>query len=158
MTGTPMTPELRAEVVRRLADRTPAYRVAKDLQIGVERVRNVRDEERIPRCRPGQAIQARSEPVRWDDLDNEDGDPTQVRPHRIPVGQWCVERPNQARWLEMCDKASDVEAVVLRDAMCRVLGLKLSATTPEIYGALAAERRYADDLAAAYIQARGRGW
>ncbi len=148
----------RAEVGRRLASGAAAYRVAQEMQMPATTVRRIRDELRIPALVPGTDRLAKPEAVRWDDPPEVDGDPTEANPHRYPVGHWCVERPHQARWLEMCDKASPVESVVLRDAMCRVLGLKLAATTPEIYAALAAERRYADDLARLYIQVRGRGW
>lgn len=151
-------PTVRAEIGRRLNDGASVYRVSKDLELHIAVVRAVRDDLGIPAGQQGNHRLAVPEPVRWDDTDEEDGDPKDAEPRRYPVGQWCVERPNQAKWLEMCDKASDVESVVLRDAMCRVLGLRLSATTPEIYAALASERRFADELAALYIQVRGRGW
>lgn len=151
-------PRVRAEIGRRLNNGDSVYRVSKDLDLHIGIVRAARDDLGLPAGMQGNHRLATPGPVRWDDTDEVDGDPLEAEPHRIPVGQWCVERPNQAKWLEMCDKASDVESVVLRDAMCRVLGLKLSATTPEIYAALAGERRFAEDLAAAYIQVRGRGW
>lgn len=157
MTGMRMAPEVRKEIERRLLDGAPVTRIAKDMGIWADNVRAIRDDIGVPSHRSGNRTPARSEPVRWDDTDIEDGDPRTVNPQRIPVGQWCIDRPNQARWVEMVNSAGDIELVYLRDAMCTVLGLRLGATSPEIEAALKAEHRLADDLAALYIKARGYG-
>lgn len=152
-----MDPATRKEVIRRLTDGAAVARVAKDLHVGTDSVRAIRDDLGIKPLRNGWRRQPEPAPVPPVEPDEVDGDPVQATPHRIPAGLWCVERPNQRQWLAMVAAANGVEAVALRHAMCRVLGLPLGAADVDIEAALTAEHRLADELAAAYIEVRGRG-
>ena len=157
MTAPKMDPEVREEIIRRLLDGAPVSRIAQNMRLDPGKVRAIRNEQRIPARRPGGDLPAQSKPVRWDDTDEQDGDPVEARPHRIPVGLWCIERPNQAQWMALVKAAHGVEREALRLAMTWVLGLSLNATDDEIATALVAERRTAEDLAGLYVKARGYG-
>lgn len=157
MTASKLDPEIRAEIVRRLTAGDPVSRIAQEMHVGPWRVRAIRDEQRITPLRTGKSTLARPEPVRWDDLDEEDGDPRTANPQRIPVGLWCIERPNQRQWEALLDAAGPVELEALRLAMTWVLGLSLNATEYAIGRALTRERRAAEELAGLYLKARGYG-
>lgn len=153
MTAPKMSPQTRAEIVRQLNDGIPVYRVAREVGVWVDSVRAIRDEEGVPKLRGGNQRLARPEPVRFDDPEEVDGAPAQADPHRIPVGLWCAERPNQARWMELVTTAEGVGLQALRVAMTWVLGLPHTATDDQIGEALTAERRTADELASLYLAA-----
>lgn len=157
MTGSRMARETRDEIVRRLNDGAPVYRIAQDMNVWVDSVRAIRNEHGIPARRAGSNLPAKSKPVLVVDPDEDDGDPKTATPLRIPVGQWCIERPNQAQWRALIDAATGVELVALRLAMCWVLDLPLGASDEQIGITLTNERRTAEDLAGLYMKARGYG-
>lgn len=155
MPGVRMNQATRDEVARRLRNGDPVYRVAKDMNLWADSVRALRNELGIPPRRAGGSTPAKSKPVVVIETDEEDGDPASANPQRIPVGQWCIERPNQAQWLALVDAANGIELVALRLAMCWVLDLPLGASDVRIGKALTEERRTAEELAGLYIKARG---
>lgn len=158
MTTAPrLDPKVRAEIVRRLLDDEPAYRVAKEVGVWPNTVRAIRDEQKIPPKRAGSNLPSKPKPVIVDDPAEVDGDPKTATPRRIPPGQWCIERPNQAQWMAMLAAASRVERTALRIVMCWVLDLPATATDIQLEDALRAERRTAEELAGLYIKARGYG-
>lgn len=76
-----------------------------------------------------------------------------------PVGyDLHAEKPHQQQWLAMLAAASRYEVVNLRHAICRVLGLPLSASDVTIDDAVRADRRLAEDLAGQYMAARAGKW
>lgn len=96
------------------------------------------------------------QPVRAirDELDTEEPLP-RVPPWTPPPGYDLYgERPMQQRWLALLAAAGPVELVELRQAVCRVLELRLGASDDEIVQAAMADRRTAEELATLYLYAR----
>ena len=61
------------------------------------------------------------------------------------------ERPHQGRWLELLHTANPAQLKRMQRAVCRVLGLSVFATGETLASAAIADRRTADELAAAYL-------
>ena len=153
-----MTKETRQEIARRLNDGEPVTNIAKEMRIWSDSVRAIRDDLGIPARKGGHGRGAKPVSIPAHvivDPDEVDGDPKLSNPLRIPVGQWCTERPNQARWMALADAAHGVEREALRVAMAGVLGLSWNATDHAIGVALTTERRTAEELAGLYLAARG---
>jgi hypothetical protein len=152
-----MTEAERERIAALLKSGLSAHRVGLMVGRGWQTVAYIRDGVEIPRI--GSGLGRGRPPARTRKLledDAESGGSGAGNPWIPPDGYDVhAERTNQCQWLAMLDAATDEEYRRLRAVVCHVLELSTFATDTTMVRALVADRRLADELAAAYLAAAG---
>lgn len=151
MTSNPVTADEREEILRLLTSGVPVQQIAKQVHRANSTIAAIRDSHGIwpvPVGRPGRG------PV-VEELDEEDGVGAPNAWTPPPGYDLFAERPNQRQWLAMLAAASRFELQNLRLAVCQVLGVTGYATAAHLDEVVIADRRTAEELAGAYLDARG---
>ncbi|GAA0738568.1 helix-turn-helix domain-containing protein [Dactylosporangium roseum] len=155
MSRQPLTDEDRREILRLLRAGHPVSYVARSAARSDRTVRALRDANGIPVSGAGRPRIAERdspylapEPPEGEGLGS--GDPWMPPPGY----DLYAARPMQQRWKALLAAARPVEVVELRQAVCRVLGLRLGAPDDEIIAAVQVDRRTAEELATRYLEAR----